>query len=108
MNIVPVGQFDTTLDLDGETLALLKPATTNAPEVLVDKVRYEARRPWPLMPNGTGPSLQLIDANIDNSRVSDWSDGSGWRFYSTNINLGSSVGPRLFMFLDTAGEVFIV
>jgi hypothetical protein len=78
-------------------------------EIVVDKVKYEARAPWPGIAAraGSGSSLQLLDASQDNARVSNWSDGAGWRFAfltgflqtnSTNIILFSS---------GSAGEVYL-
>ena len=89
------------LDNDGEVLSLLKPLGTNTPPLVVDRVRYEAAAPWATNANGTGPSLQLIDASADNARVSNWGDGSGWRFFSLTTNIG---GSRLsFLFSDSVG-----
>ena len=100
-------EFDGDLDNDGETLTLIKPGATPALDQVIDQVHYEAVEPWPTNANGIGSSLQLIDPGQDNARVSNWSDGSGWRFYSTNANSGSLAAPRLFMFLDKASDVYI-
>lgn len=103
---VPVAaEFPGRLDLDGETLSLLKPDGTNAP-VVVDRVRYEAAAPWPVGASGTGLSLQLIDASVDNARVSAWSDGSGWRFASLTGTLQTN-STNIALWLNTRGDVFI-
>ena len=99
--------FDGALQNDGEILTLLRPDANPGDEIVVDKVRYEAVLPWPTTANGTGPSLQLIDPVQDNARVANWSDGSGWRLFSTNVNLGSSLGSNLFVFLDVASVVYL-
>lgn len=106
------GQFDGVLDADGETLTLLKPATTNAPEVVIDKLRYEAGPPWPV--TAAGSSLQAVDSRVDNARVSNWSLSQNsfglWRTYTTTINIGSVLNTNLFIFLDYAlgaGSVII-
>jgi len=68
---IPV--FDTfggTLQLDGETLSLLRPGTNG--DLVVAQVRYENGPPWPTGPNGTGSSLQLIDPLQDNWRAGNW------------------------------------
>ena len=96
--------FDGGLDNNGETLTLLRPGTAVGEEIEVDKVKYEAREPWPANAGGGGSSLQLIDATQDNARVSNWSDGTGWRFYSFT---GIPGGTRLLLFPDVAGSVFI-
>lgn len=102
---VVAGDFDARLDNDGEVLSLLKPTGTNTPPLVVDRVRYEAVTPWPTNANGAGPSLQLTDATADNARVSNWSDGSGWRFFSLTTNINSS---RLSVLFDNlGGDVYL-
>lgn len=68
----PDGVFGGRLDPNGETLSLIKPGATPAQDLVVDRVRYEPNAPWPENANGSGASLQLIDATQDNSRVSNW------------------------------------
>ena len=97
-------QFDGGLDNGGETLTLLRPGALPGEEIIVDKVKYEGRAPWPAAARGGGSSLQLIDAAQDNARVSNWSDGSGWRYFSFTGPLG---GARLLFYLDTPGNLFI-
>lgn len=92
-------EFDGELDTDGETLTLIRPAGTN--EVVIDKVRYETKAPWPESANGAGASLQLIDASQDNARVSNWSDGSTWRYY---VNTNLRVGTNLDLWLTAANS----
>ncbi|HEX5218058.1 MAG TPA: lamin tail domain-containing protein [Verrucomicrobiae bacterium] len=66
--------FAGNLQSNGETVSLLKPgAATNSP-LVVDRVRYEAVSPWPVITNGA--ALQLQDAAQDNSRVANWSVGA--------------------------------
>ena len=51
------------LDNGGETLTLRKPDLPNGveiPWVAIDRVRYNDRTPWPLSPDGHGPSLERI------------------------------------------------
>src|SRR5439155_395027 len=60
--------------------------------------------PWPTAPNGTGPSLQLMDAAQDNTRVSNWSDGIGFVNKTFTGLLG---GTKLYLFLDAPGSVNI-
>ncbi len=101
-------EFAGTLDLDGETLSLLadsQPSTLNPqlPQV-IDRVRYEPSAPWPDA-SGSG-SLQLIDAAQDNARVSNWSDGSGWKFFS--FTGAPSAGTNQFrLYLTSAGQIYV-
>ncbi|MFK8104353.1 MAG: CotH kinase family protein [Saprospiraceae bacterium] len=39
---------------------------------LVDSVRYQDDAPWPEAADGDGPTLQLIDADLDNALASSW------------------------------------
>jgi Lamin Tail Domain/Carbohydrate binding domain/CotH kinase protein len=105
-NAVPFDTFSGNLQNDGETLTLFRPGPTTNSEVEVDKVRYENAAPWPATANGGGAALQLLDAAQDNSRVGNWSDGSGWRFVSFT---GSPVTATtsMLLFLATAGDVYV-
>ncbi len=60
-----VGSFK--LSNKAETLRLY---TANG--TLVDSVRYEDNAPWPVAADGDGPTLQLIDADLDNALASSW------------------------------------
>ena len=108
--------FDGALDNGGETITLLKPAgdpNSQADDLVVDKVKYDDDPPWPGAAAGFGPSLQLADAQEDNARVSNWHDGSGWRYvtYTGTIQgaaaVGGARGTNLFFFLTSPGDVFI-
>ncbi len=106
----PFGVFDGNLQNDGETLTLIKPGVILGSEIVIDKVRYEGVAPWPVTANGTGPSLQLIDATQDNSRVGNWSDGAGWKFYSLTRSSGSAAATNLSFFFQLAsqpGDIFL-
>jgi hypothetical protein len=64
--VMLVGPFDGSLSNEGATIELLKPRAPDAtgreagvvPFVLVDRVRYLGRAPWPVEANGSGLSLQ--------------------------------------------------
>ena len=105
---IPVfDQFAGTLQANGETLSLIKPGT---PDVVVDRVRYEAAAPWPLAAPGT--SLQVLDPAQDRSRVGNWAAGTTkpvptpqWVYGWTNLTATSS---RLYLYLaNSAGELYL-
>ncbi len=102
---IPV--FDTygaNLDGNGETLTLYRPLSPSGEEV-VDRVRYESATPWPQNAATNGYTLQLVDPIQDNSRVANWTDGSGWRFFSFTTNISIS---RLSLIFDaTGGDVYL-
>jgi len=98
--------FNGALQNNGETLTLFRPGAQPGEEIVVDKVKYEGRDPWPVAARGAGSSLQLIDPAQDNARVSNWSDGTGWRFYSfTGVPNGAV--SRLLIYLESAGQVYL-
>ena len=110
----PFDQYGGNLDPAGETLTLFRPnpAQTNQ-ELVVDRVRYEASAPWPLITNGA--SLQLIDAVQDNSRVANWTAASTnalsapqWvRVSATGIPRTSAISRPLYVYLQSAGNIYL-
>jgi hypothetical protein len=97
------------LQIDGETLTLLKPEVDSdgeINEIIIDRVRYESLPPWPTLANGQSASLQLIDSTNDNSRVANWSDGLGWRYFSATAT-NTAINKKLYLFLDTKGDIYI-
>lgn len=96
--------FGGQLDDGGETLTLIQPGATPATDVVIDRVTYDDDAPWPAAPDGTGASLQLIDANQDNNRVSNWSDGSGWKFASFTRSVGTALATNLAFFFQAASQ----
>ncbi len=45
---------------------------SNSAGVVLDSVNYDDAAPWPTAPDGTGPSLELSNANADNNVGSNW------------------------------------
>ncbi len=70
-SIVVFDQYSGHLQSNGETLSLIKRGGPPAPDLVVDRVRYEAAAPWPAADPGV--SLQLLDPAQDDSRVANWS-----------------------------------
>jgi hypothetical protein len=106
--IVPLADFPGELDSKGEVLSLIKPGPTPEQDLVVDRVRYDNEAPWPQTADGQGWSLQLVDAAQDNARVSNWSDGRGWRFFSFTGNSGAATGTRLSLYFEsTGGDVYL-
>jgi hypothetical protein len=71
------GPWSGRLDNSGEPIELYKPdspppATGSLPYILVDRVNYSSRAPWPLAANGLGPSLQRIDVNAYGDDPINW------------------------------------
>lgn len=93
-----VFQFtDGRLSNSGETICLVN----NLGEC-IDRVTYSDYFPWPLLPDGNGPSLELRDLKLDNSIYSSWKpseiDGGtpGWSSLRTSVS--NSPVPDEFIF----------
>lgn len=96
--------FNGQLDDGGETLTLIQPGATPAEDAIVDRVTYDDDLPWPALADGTGASLQLIDANQDNNRVSNWTAGNGWKFFRLTRSVGVTVATNLAFFFQPAAS----
>ncbi|MCB0807563.1 MAG: CotH kinase family protein [Bacteroidales bacterium] len=62
-----MGEMDFGLSSNGELIRLF-----NADGVLVDTVHFDEEEPWPTAPNGTGPTLELIQWDLDNALPGSW------------------------------------
>ncbi|HEV8606951.1 MAG TPA: lamin tail domain-containing protein, partial [Tepidisphaeraceae bacterium] len=77
---VQIFQYVGALDNAGENLALGKPGPADPgtgfiPFYLVDRVNYAATPPWPITPDGQGPSLARLNAlNYGNDPI-NWTPG---------------------------------
>jgi len=70
----------------GESLRL-----QNANGQKVDEVSYSDTSPWPTLPDGKGPSLELIYWTLDNSLPGSWDSSMGQFFFGTPGKLNSVV-----------------
>jgi len=62
-----VGDLGFGLSNGGEVLRLYRPGY-----LLVDSVHYDDESPWPEEPDGNGPSLELLDTNLENDLAENW------------------------------------
>ncbi|MFH1108836.1 MAG: lamin tail domain-containing protein [Planctomycetota bacterium] len=74
-------QYDGALDNAAETISLFDENGN-----LVDVVGYGDAAPWPVSPDGGGPSLELIDLTKDNNRAANWAPST--------VNGGTPDGPN--------------
>lgn len=61
-----LGPYSGLLSNSGGTITLSNSTQT------VDEVNYDVSQPWPEEPNGTGFSLELLAASLDNSIPENW------------------------------------
>lgn len=73
-----VGPYTGKLSNSADTVQLLKPDTPQdspqnfVPYVLVDEVPYTDIAPWPTTPDGTGPSLERVNAAALGDNPANW------------------------------------
>ncbi|MBI5385275.1 MAG: lamin tail domain-containing protein [Verrucomicrobia bacterium] len=105
-NVALFDQFPGILKTNAEKLTLLRLGATPGQDVVIDRVHFENVAPWLASASrpGSGVSFQCIDPAQDNSRVSNWGDPVGWRFFSFT---GQPGGGKLFMYLDSAGDIYL-
>ncbi|MCF7793224.1 MAG: CotH kinase family protein [Candidatus Cloacimonetes bacterium] len=61
-----IGNFDFGLSSNGDMVRLYKNNT------LIDSLLYSSQTPWPVEPDGTGPTLSLKNPLLDNSLAENW------------------------------------
>ena len=74
---VPIfGPYIGVLNGAGEPLELSKPAQpqgdATVPYVLVERIKYDNKTPWPTKPDGTGPSLGRLEATRYGNDSVNW------------------------------------
>ncbi|MCK4678685.1 MAG: lamin tail domain-containing protein [Bacteroidales bacterium] len=62
-----IGEFDFGISNSGELIRLY-----NNDGTLIDTVHYDDQEPWPTAPDGTGPTLELINWQYDNALPESW------------------------------------
>ena len=62
-----IGDLDFNLSNGGELIRLF-----NAEGLIIDSLTYDDELPWPLEPDGNGPTLELIDAELPNHFPASW------------------------------------
>lgn len=106
-NLPVAGEFKGSLDASGETLSLVMPGARPEKERVVNRVTYRNSPPWPAAADGTGASLQLIDARQDNRRPGNWaavSTNASWRYATASGIAGYS---RIYLYLMAGGDAYV-
>lgn len=71
-----LGPWTGALDNAGEVVRLSRPGDvmpdTTIPLISADHVSYDDLAPWPTAPNGTGPTLQRLDAWLYGNDIINW------------------------------------
>ena len=91
---VPIFPADFVLENEGEALRIEKPNTfTNEPYILIERIRYNDKSPWPTEADGEGPSLERFASTEYGNDPINWrtvsADGSPGR--SNLFNAGVAI-----------------
>ena len=85
-----IGPFDFSLSGGGDQVRIFDNAG-----VLIDSVQYDDIDPWPVEPDGNGPTLELINPTLDNFLSESWAastdNGTPGAQNSTYYNLSSDL-----------------
>ena len=63
-----IDNFNFGLNNAGETVRLF-----NTQGAIIDSLTYDDEAPWPVEPDGNGPTLSLLNPNLDNALPENWS-----------------------------------
>jgi hypothetical protein len=89
-----IGDFDFGLSGGGELIRLYD---NNG--LIVDQVQYDDEDPWPTEPDGNGPTLELINPNIENNLGENWAasenHGTPGEINSNYTGSGDNVNPEI-------------
>lgn len=112
-NVTALGPYSGKLSNSGETIEL-----RDASNALKDTVTYQEGFPWPTAADGAGPSMELINPNLDNDLGGSWrssaspgstavtyiaQSSSGWKFLRGTAEASNPVEAwRTFGYDDSA------
>ncbi len=82
-----IGNFHWGLSGGGELIRIY-----NAQGYIIDYLTYDDEPPWPTLPDGFGPTLELMDPALDNTIAENWR-ASSYPFGSPGIKGWLGVAP---------------
>jgi len=100
-----LGPYTGVLQDSGERLELKRPDapdTNGVPYIVVDEVRYNDKLPWPVVADGTGPSLQRLVATAYGNDPTNWF-ASGM---TPGRNNSFNTSPSVLITTPSADETF--
>lgn len=68
-----IGNFEFGLSGSGDMVRIY-----HANWTLIDSVKYDDSPPWQTAPDGTGPTLELMDPGLDNALAENWQSSIGF------------------------------
>lgn len=84
----------------GEPLGL-----TDAADNVVDSIVYDDAAPWPLAPDGGGPSLELANPTLDNAAGGSWAASTGTNGTCNAVNSVYSAQPKVTSTIPARGAL---
>jgi len=95
------GPFEFGLSGGGESISLF-----DISDILIDQLEYDDALPWPIEPDGNGPTLELKSPELPNELAESWSysSGNGTPGYlnsvteSLNADIASTVPDKYFLY----------
>lgn len=104
------GPWSGKLSNGGESVRLRKPGppeTNLVPRILVDRVDYLDKSPWPEAPDGKGPALERIDEEAYGNTAENWLAGSPGGTPGSPLT-GGFIQPTFDPQAPAPGQVFTV
>ena len=87
--VTALGPWTGGLSSDGDTIELRDATNTQ-----VDQLDYGFNTPWPVPPNGDGPSLELMNPSLDNDIGGHWRSSTMAAAATNYVSAGSSWNYR--------------
>jgi hypothetical protein len=91
------------LSNDGEAVTLC-----HSSGQAIDTVTYDDAEPWPTTPDGSGPSLELIDANSDNTLAASWAASLANNGTPKAVNSVSTILPTSWVTISASGTTAVL
>jgi hypothetical protein len=88
--VTALGPWDGALNSDGERVTLRDPD-----DAIVDEVDFRSEFPWPILANGEGPSMQLVNPALDNDLGSSWRSGTPLTPSAINTVFAVNAAPNI-------------
>jgi hypothetical protein len=88
--VAALGPWSGNLSGEGEQLRL-----DDSNGDAIDEVNYRSEFPWPILANGDGPSMQLVNPNLDNDLGSSWRSGLPVTPGATNAVFAVNAAPNI-------------
>lgn len=73
----------------------------------IEGTRYDDRLPYPVLPDGLGPSLERVNPFESNDFPGNWAASLAVNDWIQVVSQGEATSSRLYLYLNGAGEVIV-